>query len=302
MIVWLAGYRHNRGSSRTAREALVYRPNPLKKRLKEGRRSFGCWLGLGSPIATEVLAQIGYDFLLIDNEHGPWTLSESVGLLQAMAGTPTASVMRVPWNDPVYLKRALDIGVEAVMIPAINTADQAVQAVRACRYPPQGFRGSAYQVVRAANYGIAGSGIAGSGIAGSGIAGSGIGGADYRETAADNLVIICQVESKQAVDQIDEIAAVEGIDVLFMGPNDLAGTVGRLGDLKHPEVMALVERAERAIKAAGKRLGGIAYGGWSAADMFERGYDMVLASTDMTLMREAALSELRAHRARFGEK
>ena len=258
----------------------MYRPNPLKQRLKEGRRSFGCWLQMGSPIAAEVLAQIGYDFLLIDNEHGPWTLSESVGLLQAMGGTPTASVMRVPWNDPVYLKRALDIGVEGVMIPAIDTAEQAVQAVRACRYPPHGFRGSAYQVVRAANYGI---------------------GADsYRETAADNLVIICQVESKQAVDNVDAIAAVEGVDVLLLGPNDLAGTINRLGDLKHPEVMALVERAERGIKAAGKRLGGIAYGGWSAADMFERGYDMVLANTDMTLMREAALTEIRAHRARFG--
>lgn len=258
----------------------MYRPNPLKQRLKEGRRAFGCWLQMGSPIAAEVLAQIGYDFLLIDNEHGPWTLSESVSLLQAMGGTPTASVMRVPWNDPVYLKRALDIGVEAVMIPAINTADQAVQAVRACRYPPQGFRGSAYQVVRAANYGI--------------------GADDYRETAADNLVIICQIESKQAVENIDAIAAVDGVDVLLLGPNDLAGTIGRLGDLRHPEVMALVERAERGIKAAGKRLGGIAYAGWSAADMFERGYDMVLANTDMTLMREAALAEIRAHRARFG--
>jgi 4-hydroxy-2-oxoheptanedioate aldolase len=138
----------------------------------------------------------------------------------------------VPWNDPVYLKRALDIGVESVMIPAIDTAEQAVQAVRACRYPPAGFRGSAYQVVRGASYGI--------------------GAPDYRETASDNLLIICQIESKRAVDNIEAICAVDGIDMLLIGPNDLAGTIGRLGDLEHPEVMALVTRAELAIKTSGK--------------------------------------------------
>jgi len=258
----------------------VYRPNPLKERLKSGRKSFGCWLSLGSPMAAEMLAQVGYDFLLIDNEHGPWGLSECVGLLQAMSGTSTASVMRVPWNDPVYLKRALDIGVEGVMIPAINTEEQAIQAVRACRYPPLGFRGSAYQVVRAANYGV--------------------GAPDYLQTAHDNLVIIAQIESKQAVDNVEAIAAVDGIDVLLIGPNDLSGTVGRMGELKHPDVMALVERTERATKEAGKRLGGIAYGGWTAADMFERGYDLILANTDMTLMREGARAEVKAHRERFG--
>lgn len=258
----------------------MYRPNALKQRLREGRKAFGCWIGLGSSIATEVLAQIGYDFLLIDNEHGPWSISDSVGLLQAMTGTPTTSVMRVPWNDPVYLKRALDIGVEAVMIPAINTADQAIQAVRACRYPPQGFRGSAHQVVRATNYGI--------------------GAADYHKTAAGQLLIICQIESKQGVDNLEAIIGVDGVDVLFFGPNDLAGTIGRFGDLKYPDVTALVERTERMVKAVGKKLGGIAYGGWSAADMFQRGYGMVLASTDMTLMRDAASAEVAAHRARFG--
>ena len=254
----------------------MYRPNPLKARLAAGQKALGCWIQMASPIAAEMLALAGYDFLLIDNEHGPASLSESVALLQAMSATPVASVMRVPWNDPVYLKRALDIGVEGVMIPAIETEQQALQAVRACRYPPAGFRGSAYQVVRAASYGI--------------------GAPDYRETAADNLVIILQIESERAVDNIEAIAAVDGIDVLLIGPNDLAGTVGRLGDIEHPDVARLIARAERAIAASGKKLGSIAFAGRTFQDMFDQGYDLIAASTDMTLMREAALAEVRAHR------
>jgi 4-hydroxy-2-oxoheptanedioate aldolase len=186
--------------------------------------------------------------------------------------------MRVPWNDPVYLKRALDIGVESVMIPAIDTREQAEQAVRACRYPPAGFRGSAYQVVRGASYGI--------------------GAPDYRETAADNLLIICQIESKRAVDNIEAIAAVEGIDMLLIGPNDLAGTVGKLGAIEDPAVMALITRAERVIKASGKKLGSIAFAGRTPQQMFDHGYDLIAGSTDMILMRDGALAEVKAHRAR----
>jgi 4-hydroxy-2-oxoheptanedioate aldolase len=258
----------------------MYRPNPLKQRLREGRKSFGVWLSTGNSITAEVLALAGYDFVLIDNEHGPATLPQTLVQLQAISATPAAGIVRVPWNDPVYLKRALDIGAEGVMIPAIDTPEQAEQAVRACRYPPLGFRGSAYQVVRGANYGI--------------------GAPDYPKTAAENLVVICQVESKRAVENVEAIAAVDGIDVLFVGPNDLAGTVGRFGEIGHPDVLALIDRAASAIKAAGKRLGCIPCGGLSAQDLFDRGYDMVLASTDVTLMRDAALAEVRAYRERNG--
>jgi 2-keto-3-deoxy-L-rhamnonate aldolase RhmA len=196
--------------------------------------------------------------------------------LQAMSASPTTAVTRVPWNDPVYLKRALDIGVEGVMIPAIDTPEQAAAAVRACRYPPGGFRGSAYQVVRAANYGIDA--------------------ADYPRTAADNLLIIGQIESKTAVDNIEAIVAVDGMDLFFIGPNDLGGTIGRFGELAHPELLAVIERAETAVKAAGKKLGGIPFGGFSAQDLYNRGYDMVLAATDVGLLRDAALADVAAHR------
>jgi 2-keto-3-deoxy-L-rhamnonate aldolase RhmA len=254
----------------------MYRPNRLKQRLAAGGKVLGCWLEMADPIATEMLSLVGYDFLLIDNEHGPGTLYQALLQLQAMAASPTASVMRVPWNDPVYLKRALDIGVEGVMVPAIDTAEQATAAVRACRYPPLGSRGSAYQVVRGANYGI--------------------GADDYPRSAAENLLIVGQIESRTAVDNIEAIAAVDGIDVLFIGPNDLGGTIGRFGDLAHPELATLIEKAERAVKAAGKKLGGIPFGGLSARDLYERGYDMVLAATDVGLLRDAALADLKKHR------
>jgi 4-hydroxy-2-oxoheptanedioate aldolase len=254
----------------------MFRPNRLKQRLAAGEKAFGCWLQMADPVAAELLSLAGYDFLLIDNEHGPGTLYQAMLQLQAMAASPATSIMRVPWNDAVYLKRALDIGVEGVMVPAIDTAEQALAAVRACRYPPRGARGSAWQVVRGANYGL--------------------GAADYPTAAADNLLIIGQIESRTAVENIEAIAAVDGIDLLFIGPNDLGGTIGRFGDLAHPEVAALIGRAERAIKAAGKKLGGIPFGGVGVSELYERGYDMVLAATDVSLLRDAALADIARHR------
>ena len=133
--------------------------------------------------------------------------------------------MRVPWNDHVYLKRVLDAGVEAVLIPSIDTADEARAAVAACLYPTRGRRGTAASSVRASSYGMA---------------------PDYVATCADNLLIGCQIESAKAVENIDEILAVDGIDLMFIGPFDLSATVGQMGNLKHPEVARLIEHAEDA--------------------------------------------------------
>ena len=142
-----------------------------------------------------------------------------------MSATPTVGVVRVPWNDHVYLKRVLDVGAEAVLIPSIDTADEARAAVAACLYPTRGRRGTASSSVRASSYGMA---------------------PDYVATCAENLLIACQIESATAVDNIDAILAVEGIDLMFIGPFDLSATVGQMGNLKHPEVARLIEHAEDA--------------------------------------------------------
>lgn len=257
----------------------MYRPNTLKKRLLQGGRALGCWVTLGSPQVAELLALTGFDFLLIDQEHGTGDPTDLIGMLQAMSATPCVGVVRVPANDPVYLKRVLDAGAEAVMIPGIDTAADAQAAVAACRYPPAGRRGSATGSIRASNYGLLG--------------------ADYAETAAENLLIICQIESKSAVDNIDSIAAVEGVDLLFLGPNDLSGSIGRLGDFKHPEVAALLGRAEDGLKRSGKPFGTIPHAGFSWQDLFGRGYALMTASGDVRLLREGALAEIKEFRAKF---
>jgi 2-keto-3-deoxy-L-rhamnonate aldolase RhmA len=250
----------------------MYRENRFKKRLLAGERCIGCWLHLCSPIAAEVLALAGYDAMIIDHEHGFGDLGGAVQIMQAMSATPASPVLRVPWNDPVLLKRALDIGPEAVIIPSINSAGDARAAVAACRFPPDGVRGAAYGLVRASDYGLAAQ--------------------DYAENVQDNLLIICQIETVEAVDAIPEIAAVDGVDMLFIGPNDLSGSIGKLGRFEDPEVIALRERAEEAIKTAGSLLGGLAVPGLGVADMASRGYDFVTASSDITLMRDAALAQL----------
>lgn len=254
----------------------MFRTNVLKTKLRSGERVLGCWTTLGHPQIAEILALAGFDFLLLDQEHGVGDPSALVGLLQAISATATTSVVRIPSNDPVYLKRVLDMGVEAVMIPNIESAEEARAAVAACRYPPRGRRGSAIGSARASNYGMA---------------------ANYRTEADDNILVIGQIESARAVDAIDEIAAVEGMDVLFIGPHDLSGTVGHLGDLKHPEVAALIARAEAGIKRAGKPMGTVPHPGASWADMFKRGYHFVNAGSDVSRLRDQALADVKAFRA-----
>ena len=250
----------------------MYRENSFKKRLLAGEQCYGCWLHLCSPVAAEVLALAGYDALIIDHEHGSGDLVGAIQIMQAMSATPASPILRVPWNDPVALKRALDTGPEGVMIPSINSVDQAKAAVAACRYPPGGLRGAAYGLVRASDYGMAAK--------------------DYFENVQGSLLVICQIETAEAVDAIPEIAAVDGVDMLFIGPIDLSGSIGKLGQFDDAAVIALRERAEDAIKASGKLLGGLAVPNLSIADMTARGYDFVTAASDITLLRDAALAQL----------
>jgi 2-keto-3-deoxy-L-rhamnonate aldolase RhmA len=252
----------------------MYRENHLKKRLIAGEKAIGCWLHLCSPIAAEVIALTGFDAVIIDHEHGPGDFLNTLSLLQAISATPTASVLRVPWNDPVYIKRVMDLGVEGVMVPSVDTPEQARAAVAACRYPPAGIRGAAYPMVRCADYGLKAE--------------------EYRANESDGVLVICQIESTTAVGNAADIAAVEGLDMLFIGPLDLSGSMGRLGRTEDPEFLELRGQAERIIKEAGKLMGGLAVKGDSPQGLIDRGYDLVTGTSDLLLVRDGAQAHLRA--------
>ncbi len=176
----------------------------MKQRISERGPQFGCWIEMFSPIAAEVVAQAGYDFVLIDLEHGPGSYLDAIAVMQAIQGRDCAPLMRVPSNDEVALKRALDTGVAGVMVPAVNTADEAAAAVAACHYPPRGRRGMAAAIVRGADYGLRA--------------------AEYIQSAGEALLVMCQIESAEAVENAAAIAGTEGVDMLFIGPFDISVT------------------------------------------------------------------------------
>lgn len=255
----------------------MFRENTLKRAIAEGRTSLGCWLDMASPVAAEIVGIAGFDCAVIDHEHGPGSLADGLSLLQALSGTRCTAIMRVPANDPVYLKRALDIGVEGVMIPSVNSAAEARAAVAACRYPPAGMRGAAYGLTRAADYGMAGEG--------------------YRDSCAGQLLVICQIETVEAVEAIPEIAAVDGVDMLFVGPYDLSGSFGRLGGFDDPEVLALLDRAEKAVLASGKPYGTIPVRNRPLEALVAAGARLVVAGNDIGFVRSGALAQVAAFRA-----
>ncbi len=247
-------------------------PPNLKQRISERGPQFGCWLEMFSPIVAEVVAQAGYDFVLIDLEHGPGSYLDAISLMQAIQGRDCAPLLRVPSNDEVALKRALDTGVVGVMVPAVDTAAEAEAAVAACHYPPRGRRGMAAAIVRGADYGLRAAG--------------------YIENAGAELLVMCQIESATAVENVAAIAGTEGVDMLFVGPFDLSANVGHIGEPDHPEVRAMIARVEAAAKAAGKLLGAIPTPERSAAELVAAGYQLIIADADVLLLREGARASL----------
>jgi 4-hydroxy-2-oxoheptanedioate aldolase len=247
----------------------VFKDNILKKRLAAGENLSGAWIETGSATNVEVLGHLGFDYLLIDLEHGQGDVNDLVAMLRAAQVTGTPAVVRVPWNDPVYLKRVLDAGADSLMIPMIENAAEASAAVRACRYPPQGSRGYAAPAVRASNYGAF---------------------RDYMSRANDNLLLILQIETEAAVREAAAIAAVDGVDVVFLGVNDMAGSIGLLEQLDHADARALVREAETALKGTGAILGTVPSAGASWQSLFQSGYQFVPVASDVGLLRDAALA------------
>jgi 4-hydroxy-2-oxoheptanedioate aldolase len=241
--------------------------NQLKRNLRAGKVQTGCWLSLASIASAEICASAGFDWVLIDMEHAPNELPMVHHQLHATAAYPCGTVVRAPWNDTVLIKRLLDVGVQSLLLPYVQNADEARRAVAAVRFPPRGLRGVSANS-RANRFGRV---------------------KDYFARADDEICLLLQIETRAAIEQIEKMAAIDGVDCLFIGPQDMAASLGHLGDPGHPEVRAAIGEAIARIKAAGKAPGLLNYNEAEAKGWIDKGAQFVAVTSDQFLLaRESA--------------
>ena len=250
--------------------------NPFRQLLLAhgAKAPIGTWVMSASPIVAEAVGTAGFDWGVLDMEHAPVDLMDLVHLLQAVGNTKMVPVVRVPWNDAVTVKRVLDAGAQTLLFPLVQDADDARRAVAATRYPPEGVRGMA-GMGRASRFGTT---------------------RDYLSIANQTIGVVVQLESPAALARLEEIAAVPGVDALFVGPADLSGAMGHPGELMHPEVMtAMADAAERA-KAVGVPIGTVGGTPEEVTRYRAAGYDFVAVSSDLGLLMRGAQAAVQALR------
>jgi 2-dehydro-3-deoxyglucarate aldolase len=241
-------------------------PNSFRRAVRDGETLIGCWASLASPIATELLGVIGFDWMLLDAEHAPNDVLTLIPQLMGLKDSVSAPVVRPPANDSVFIKRLLDTGFTNFLVPFVDSAADAARAVAATRYPPQGIRGVSVSH-RGNHYATV---------------------PDYFDIANDNVCVIVQIESRKAVDSIDDILATDGVDAVFVGPSDLAATYGHLGNANHPDVQAAIAHIFERAKAAGKSSGILAPVQAEAERYLSMGCSIVAVCADMGLLKGAA--------------
>lgn len=237
--------------------------NPFKAALAARRHQFGLWLGLANPYTAEICAGAGFDWLVIDGEHAPNDLSLMLAQLQALAGYEVAPVVRVPIGETWMIKQVLDLGAQTVLVPMVESAAQARELVRAMRYPPQGVRGVGAALARASGFNRR---------------------AGYLASANEQTCLLVQVESCAGLEAIEEIAALDGVDGIFIGPADLAADMGHLADPGAPEVKAAVLDGIARIARAGCAPGILTGDPAMVQDCLDAGALFVAVGTDVTLL------------------
>jgi 2-dehydro-3-deoxyglucarate aldolase len=252
-------------------------PNSLKPALLARQPLWGCWLTLASPLVAEALSHAGFDFLVVDTEHSPADTMEVVAQLQAIGNGTAQPVVRVTENQPALVKRAMDAGGATVLFPNVNSADEARRAVAAMRYPQGGnggLRGVA-GINRGARFGL------------------------RRDDVVHANAVACtivQIESAAALAAVEDIAAVEGVDALFVGPADLSASLGQLGNPSHPQVVEAIAHVARAARAAGKSAGIFAGNAQAARGYAAAGYNFIALAADVVWLlngARGALAEVR---------
>jgi 4-hydroxy-2-oxoheptanedioate aldolase len=240
--------------------------NAFKQALREGRPQIGLWVSLASPYSTELVAGSGFDWLLLDGEHSPNDPPTVLPQLQAAAPYPVSCIVRPAWNDKVLIKRYLDIGAQSLLVPYLQTAQEAEEAVAAVRFPPRGVRGVA-GTTRASRYGRV---------------------ADYANQADAEICLLVQIETRAGLDNLEAIARTDGVDGVFIGPADLAAGLGHLGKIAHPEVQKAIQDAIGRIRACGKPAGILATDEASTRRYIEWGTTFTAVGLDaMVLARES---------------
>ena len=208
--------------------------NPFKLALRRGQAQIGLWLAMAAPYTAELCANAGFDWLLLDGEHSPLDLRTALAQLQAIAPYRSHAVVRPPVGDAVLIKQLLDIGASTLLVPMVETEEQARHLVAATRYPPRGIRGVGAGIARASRWGYVG---------------------DYLARADDQVCLLLQIETKRGLDNLDAIMALDGVDGLFLGAADLSASLGYLGQPSHPAVLEAMADAIGRIRAAGKAPG-----------------------------------------------
>lgn len=249
--------------------------NLFKKRLLAGELQYGLWLGLSEIFSAEICAGAGFDWLLIDAEHGPNDLRTIFAQLQAIAPYGSQPVVRPPQGDHVLIKQLLETGVQTLLIPMVESAAQAAHLVEAMRYPPQGIRGVGSSIARASRWGRIG---------------------DYADEANGQMCLLVQVETRAGLEQLDGILAVEGVDGVFFGAADLAASFGLLGQPNHPDIVAMIERGLTRVAACGKA-GGVLCGDRDLVNRYrEAGARFLAVGVDSMLLAAATSSLCAAYK------
>lgn len=241
----------------------------LKKRIKNGEAVNGCWLNLGSSLTAEIVGQAGFDWVLIDLEHGAGEEKDVLSQLQALEHSNTAAIVRVESGERQRIHRVLDAGAEGVMVPRINTVEEAKSVVSGLRYPPEGSRGVA-KMVRATGFGK--------------------NFAEYHSRANENIVGIVQIESIEVLNHLDQVAALDGVDVLFIGPADLTMALGIFGQLDHPLFTNAVKATVHAAQKAGKATGILLFNPDDYNTYYEMGIRVIACGADATFVAEGSRS------------
>jgi 4-hydroxy-2-oxoheptanedioate aldolase len=241
--------------------------NPFKQAIAEPGARIGLWLGLADPYSAELCATAGFDWLLIDGEHGPNDLRSMLGALQAVAPYPSHPVLRIPKGDTALIKQVLEIGATTLLVPMVDSAAEARELVRATRYPPRGVRGVGSGLARSSRWNAF---------------------PNYLREADDGVCLLVQVETVAALEQLDEIAAVEGVDGVFIGPADLSASMGHLGNPGHADVRQSIDGAIGRILAAGKAPGILAVDEALARHYIGLGARFVAVGVETTLLARAS--------------